>query len=325
MFKFLPFQKNKNKKIYKNKYNQVDNASKFDKVYAPTSTLIDQEPKKRFSLPRFQLLKFNKNKIAIYIIGTLLFSSIGYLTLVDRYFLVKNINILFPTGSYLSKNDTIEFKTNFENSYFSMFAKNSIWFISSPVLTSMAQEINPTIESVEIVERVLPNTLKIKVKTEPILATIAINDTEYWRVSKSGKFVTEDDIGLQQDLITINTPIIWNKANYKLSEFNINNVDGQLDKLYFVNYVKKIIEEQGYKLTKTIFNSLEDNNVNFVINNNTVLKFDHTKISIFNTNNRLVNILNNKKINEKILQNEVSYLDFRISENVFLCEKNKTC
>jgi hypothetical protein len=325
MFKFLPFQKNKNKKIYKNKFNQGDTSSKFDKVYAPTSSIVDQDVNKKFKLPNFKLLKFNKNKIAIYTIGMLLLSSIGYLALIDRYFLVKNINIFFPTGSYLSKNDTTDFKTNFENSYLSMFAKNSIWFLSSTVLTSMAQEINPTIESVEIVERILPNTINIKVKTEPILATIAINDTEYWRVSKSGKFVTEDDIGLRQDLITINTPIIWNKANYKLSEFNINNVDGQLDKLYFVNYVKKIIEEQGYKLTKTVFNSLEDNNVNFVINNNTVLKFDHTKISIFNTNNRLVNLLNNKKINEKILQNEVSYLDFRISENVFMCEKGRSC
>jgi hypothetical protein len=325
MFKFLPPLRNKNKKIYKNKYNQAENANKFDKVYAPTSNLTDLENKKGFTLPQFKMFRFNKNKIAIYTIGVLLLSSIGYLVFIDRYFLVKNINILFPNGSYLSKNDTTEFKTNFENSYFSLFAKNSIWFASAPMLTAMAQDINPTIESVEIIERILPNTLKIKVRTEPILATIAINDSEYWRVSKTGKFVTEDDIGLQQDLININTPIIWNKANYKLSEFNINNIDGQLDKLYFVNYIKKIIEEQGYKLSKTIFNSLEDNNVSFVINNNTVLKFDPTKISIFNTNNRVVNILNNKRINAKILQNEVSYIDFRISENVFLCEKNKTC
>ncbi len=325
MFKFLPTLKNKNKKIYKNKYNQPENTSKFDKVYAPKSKLTDDTNQKSFILPKLGLFKLNKNKIAIYTIGVLLLSSIGYLTFVDRYFLVKNINIMFPNGSYLSKSDTTEFKNNFENSYFSLFAKNSIWFASAPVLTSIAQEINPTIESVEIVERILPNTLKIKIKTEPILATIAINDSEYWRVSKTGKFVTEDDIGLQQDLITINTPVIWNKSNYKLSEFNINNIDGQLDKLYFVTYIKKIIEEQGYKLSKTVFNSLEDNNVSFVINNNTTLKFDHTKISIFNTNNRLVNILNNKKINSKILQNEVSYIDFRISDNVFLCEKGRSC
>ena len=324
MFKFLPFKKNKNKKIYKNKYNISQDNSKFDKVYAPIDNL-NKETKKSFSLPKFNPFKFNKNKIAIYIIGTLLISSLGYLVFIDRYFLVKNISIVFPNGSYLSKKDTTDFKSSFENSYFSLFAKNSIWFASSQYLTSIAQEINPTIESVEIVERVLPNTLKIKLKTEPILATIAINDSDYWRVSKSGKFVTEDDIGLQQDLISITTPVIWNKSNYKLSDFNINNIDGQLDKLYFVTYIKKIIEEQGYKLTKTVFNSLEDNNVNFVINNNTILKFDPTKISIFNTNNRLVNILNNKRINEKILQDQVSYIDFRISENVFMCEKNRTC
>jgi hypothetical protein len=344
MFKFLSKEKYKNKKKVKNKKSYLKSSnslnknssninSRFDQVFAPARPNLEKtdnpkNPKKSLFYTfasSFKSILKNKNKVIIYSLCFILFSSLGYLLCIDKYFLVKNLEVTFPNGSYLSKTDLKKFKKDFEESYASLIAKNNIWFVSSPVLTSIAKDINPTIETVTIVDRQLPNKLKVNIQTAPILATIVINNSQSWRVNQNGQFVTQDDIGLEENAVHINTPVTWNSANYNLSQFNLNNVEGQMEKLYFVNFIRQLVNEQGYNLARTEIESLEDNSVSFMIDNQTWLKFDPSKSSIINNSNKTINILNNKKINQQILDNQLSYIDFRIPENVFICQKNKTC
>jgi hypothetical protein len=303
--------------------------SKDIKIFAPkvSTESTTKEPTKKFKLPIIDtknLLKSFNKIIAYSIIGSLVLGII-YLLLIDQTFLVKNLNLEFKKGSYLSRNDSTAFKKEFESAYFSIFAKNSIWFASSAFVTSIAKEINPTIESVEIKNRILPNTLDLIVTTTPILATVEFNNNEKWRVSKNGQLVTQDDININEKLVVINNPVIWNSELYKLSQLNLNNVEGQLDKLYFINFTSSNLKQLNYNITRAEVENLESDYVTLIIDNSTKLKFDYKKFTIENSSNRLNNIFGNSKINRQVMEDRIDYIDFRVSENVFVCFKGTKC
>ena len=330
--KFFPFLKSRNikptSKVRKFKTTKTPTTDVL-KVYAPK---IEQKTpptkeKKKFKLPKIELNILFKhiNKIAIALITTILVGGVSYLVFIDQFFLVKNLNIEFKTGSYLSRIDSAKFKKEFESSYFSIFAKNSIWFASSPFLTSIAKEINPAIESIEIKNRILPNTLELVIQTTPILATIELNNSEKWRVSRNGLLVTQDDINLNEKLVVINNPVIWNSELYKLSQLNLSNIDGQLDKLYFINFTSNNLKQLNHNVTRSELENLESDYITLIIDNSTKLKFNYRKFTIENSSNRLNNIISNAKITRQLREDKIDYIDFRVPENVFVCFKDSKC
>jgi hypothetical protein len=330
MFKIFGKKNSKNTKIYKNyqKSNQISNPD-LDRVFGPNPEAFEaietQTPKPKYIPTLPKAWKFNSDKLTIIILGVILFGFCGYLLIVDKYFLVKNIDITFAKGSYLSRKDAIGFKKSFESSYFNLLAKNQIWFISSPVITTIAREINPEIANVEIIERILPNTLKLKVSTEPILATLNFNTNQSWRISKTGRFTTQDDIGIQDKPVNVTKPIIWNTNQYDLSNFNIRNINGQLNRLYFIEYTNNLIKELDLNVVTSSLDTIDDTQANIVTTNDTQLLFDSDKTSLINHTSRVKNVLTNTKIQDSIRSNKMSYIDFRIPENVFLCYKGTKC
>jgi hypothetical protein len=316
--------KKKNKKTYKYK-NTTNISNKFDKVIFTKET-FDTKEKIGIKLPisKKSFFKDINKKLTILLITTFIL-SILYLGLIDKYFLVKNIDIVFPNGSYLSNEDTKRFKENYEKQVLGLFAKNNIWFASSSMLTSIAKEFNSNIVSVEIVSRELPNKLQLSIITKPVLATLILNDNQAWRIDSIGNFVTQDDIGLNENPIYIRQYVTWNTTNYKLNNFNLNNLEGQLDKVYFVKYVRNILTDLNYTAFKTDFESFVENTIYVQINNNTSLIFDYKSISMDNINNKIVNILNNKKLNTELIADKISYIDFRLADNIFICYKESSC
>ena len=244
---------------------------------------------------------------------------------IDTKFLVKNINIIYKNGSYLSKSDTEKLKKTFESEHFNIIAKNSIWFQSSFNLTNIGKESNKNITKIDLTKVRLPNTINIEVTTDPIISTLNFNSTEQWRVAKDGSLITKDDINLNEKLLTIIEPVIWNNETFNISNLKLDNLDGQLNKLYFLDFITDKIDKLGYSVSKSEVNNIESNQVFITINNDTQLKFDHTKISLDNLINKVTNTLQNKKIKDEIMTNQIKYIDFRISENIFICKKDKSC
>jgi hypothetical protein len=330
MFKIFGKKNSKNTKIYKNykKSNQTSNPD-LDRVIGPNPEALEaiesQTPKPKFSLNLPKKLKINTDKLTIIVLAVILFGFCGYLLVVDKYFLVKNIDITFAKGSYLSRRDAVEFKKSFESSYLNLIAKNQIWFISSPVITTIAREINSEIADVEIIERILPNTLKLKISTQPILATLNFNNNQSWRISKTGRFTTQDDIGLQDKPVNVTKPIIWNTNQYDLSKFNIRNINGQLNRLYFIEYTNKLLQDIDLNIVKSNLETIDDTQTNIITTNDTQLLFDSENMNLVNHTSRVKNVLTNTKIQDSIRSNKMSYIDFRIPENVFLCYKGSKC
>ena len=349
MLKFFGKKNSKNTKIY-NQYKKPTKTTSYSqdsKVFAPKPQDLNEKTKKGFTNPiknsfftypfsnpfsnstnrtsLFNKILLNKNKIVLFTILTLILGSFGYLLLIDKYLLIKNLEITYKKDSYLSKKDSQKLKSLFEGSYFNIIAKNQIWFTSDEVLTAISKEINPIISKITITERILPNTIKITVETEPVLATININNTQSWRVSKNGQFTTQDDIGLQQTPVNVLNPLIWNSTQNDLSKFNIKNVENQLNRLYFIKYTKNALNDLDYAYNYANIDSLDDSQVVINTTNNTILKFDNDKISLTNHTARLNNVLKNTKIQDQIRLNKVAYIDFRIPQNVFICMRKTEC
>lgn len=266
-------------------------------------------------------LKNNINQIIIKIILITLFGFCAYLLLFDRIFLVKNLKVYYPKGSYLSLTDTKKLKKSLESSYFSIIAKNQFWFVNPITLA----DLNPNIENIEITERTFPDSITLRVTTKPIIATLAFNNNQFWRVDKEGNFVTEDDIGLNESVINIKNTLIWNKQNNQLANFNLKNIDNQLDRLYFVRFTKAIINNLGFIFDFASIDTLDDTQVKITIDNETVLIFDANTLSIANHNNKTTTTLNNSRTWNDIKSNKINYIDFRIPDNVYICKKNTKC
>lgn len=278
---------------------------------------------KNFNFPKITFYNLNKY-ILIFIVSSVAIFTL-YLLTIDTKFLVKNINIIYKNGSYLSKSDTEKLKKTFESEHFNIIAKNSIWFQSSFNLTNIGKESNKNITKIDLTKVRLPNTINIEVTTDPIISTLNFNSTEQWRVAKDGSLITKDDINLNEKLLTIIEPVIWNNETFNISNLKLDNLDGQLNKLYFLDFITDKIDKLGYSVSKSEVNNIESNQVFITINNDTQLKFDHTKISLDNLINKVTNTLQNKKIKDEIMTNQIKYIDFRISENIFICKKDKSC
>ncbi|MGL4758279.1 MAG: hypothetical protein ACRCXZ_03010 [Patescibacteria group bacterium] len=325
----IRFYRSNPKRNYKFKANKDTGNVR---VFAPSPNVLESENiQKSYSFPNFKEnifanLTFNKlNKLLISSFIFVFLLCFFYLIMVDRFFLIKNINVVFKKGSYLSREDAIKIKENLESAHLSVFAKNNILFQSSSTLTSGAREVNPNVLNVELNQRILPNTIDVTITTEPILATLQLNSDEKWRVAKSGRLVTKDDLNLNEKLIIVQSPVMWNTELFNISSLNITNLDGQLDRLYFIEFVRENIENLGYKITKSEVDTIESSLVLVQINKDTILKFDSKKFSVDNIASKLVNILRNKKIAEQINSNQIRYIDFRVSDNVFICLKQSSC
>jgi hypothetical protein len=268
-----------------------------------------------------RLRNININKIVGLSILSALTLSIVYLGMVDSFFLIKNINVFYPKGSYLSKEDTNKFVSYLEKSHLEVIAKNQFWFASDATLTSYAKEVNPNISKVTITNKAWPSTIDITIETKPILATLKVNN-EKWRISQNGQFITKDDANQNEKLVTIKNPSIWNKADYDIKNFNLNYLNGQMERFYFISYLRDKISNSNLQTNEIFIETVDDSQVEFVTTSNTSLLFDYKTTNPYSMESKIENTLGNQKVYSMIYNNKLKYIDFRVSGNVFLAPKS---
>ncbi|MBC7471968.1 MAG: hypothetical protein H7196_01735 [candidate division SR1 bacterium] len=268
--------------------------------------------------------RFNQILISALAIVSLIF--ISYLSLFDTYFLIKNYTVSFDDSSYLSKKDTAALlKKIKDNKFLGVLPSNQLWFLNSNNLTYISSAINPEISSFEVQKRVWPNTAQIKIKTEPILLTLGINGNEYWRISKTGAVVTQDDAGIRENLIVVDKPVYFNKSGITFQDISFVNNSQQFNRFWYINWLKKVLIKNNLEFVKINIPSLFDTDVTVTTSNGTELKFNSESISKDVQEEKIISYLKDPSFIDGQKSNKFKYIDFRISKRIFICERGLEC
>jgi hypothetical protein len=159
-----------------------------------------------------------------------IFSIVGsflYISLWDRFFLIRDFEIVFNSQeypSYLSEEEVQKLVKKWQESkIYGIFPNNQYWFANQESLFNTANSLYPNITNIKILQKKWPDKLKVEITTAPILLTLKnskpIISTYYLRVAESGKVVNIDKAGLKENLVNVDLKI----AN--ISENKIKNLD----------------------------------------------------------------------------------------------------
>lgn len=278
---------------------------------------------------KIKILQTPNKLISGLLVVSLLFFFL-YISFFDTYFLIKNWQISFSQGSYLSKTEQEMILNKFSNTKIvGIFPSNQFWFVNDRNLTLLAQNIVPEIAGIRITNRNWPNKIDIEITTLPILLTIKLvenGQNKMWRVLPNGKILTEDKAGIGDNLVTVELPINFDQKNFDLQKYPIFEDIGQLNRLYFVINLWSYLKEFGILPIQTILPSLNsaDKDVFVVIAGGTKLYFDSNKFNRQTQKDRLQSVLESSLV-DKIKNGELAYVDFRISKRIHICPKNKKC
>lgn len=294
---------------------------------------------------RYFLTKYNLVERLNILVTVSMLTSISlflvYLCFFDTYFLVKNYRVTFAQGSYVSQSDTEEIINRIKNQKFLGFIPNNqYWFLNSTNLTAAARIVDPEIARVEVVRRGWPNSAELRITTRPILITLGINNSEYWRISQTGEVLSKDEAGLRENLVIVERPIYFDRPGVDLQAYsfssdcdfenlNQNNYRyaeqcRQLNRFWYVIWLWNELDRFGVNYTKTVLPSLFDTDVRIETVEGSVMHFDASVMSRDIQAKRLESILQSD-IKRQLDAGEIAYLDFRIAKKVFVCRQGQVC
>ncbi len=308
----------------------VSNFPGFSKVFGGF-TLSNRFKKFNYTLLKFKIFSFlNWIIVSILLLGVT--GSFIYISFFDQYFLVTNYEVTFGPNSYLEEEEIEAILTRFSTSKTGgVLPENQFWFLNDRNLTISADKAVPEINRVNVKERIWPNKAILEIHTEPILATLSIQENSQrrsWRISQSGRVFTEDKAGLNEQLIHVQRPITYSRLNATFKDYDLEADIDQLNRVWFTNVLWVFFEEQpGVEIISTQFPSMTDTDVQLMTNTGTTLYFssDFTTIPRQNLESRLRGVFNSTLADEQIA-GRIAYIDFRIpSQAVFVCYRNQPC
>ena len=272
----------------------------------------------------------NPNRLVFITTLTILVILLIYISFFDVHFLIKNYQISFTKGSYLGQLERQIILDKFsQTKILGVFPVNQFWFVNDRNLTLLSQNAVPEVLGIQILGRNWPNKISIQITTAPILLTLETlenGQTKRWRVLVDGRILTQDEAGLQQDLVIVERAINFDQKNFSLQEYPIFSDNGQLNRLYFAINLWSWLKELKLEVAQTILPSLNiaDKDVTIILQNGTKLYFDSSRFSAQTQKDRLQSILQSQ-IGTELKNGELAYIDFRISKKVFVCPKSEKC
>lgn len=270
--------------------------------------------------------------------GLVIFMSffIFYLSFFDTYFLIKNYKVSFSEGSYLSQEETESvFKTIENQQVFGLLPNNQYWFVNDYTLTLAARQKVPEIVSVKVLRRIWPKTAEIEITTEPILLTLEVTDrniSKYWRISKNGRIITQDDSSIREKTAKVEQPIFLasvgnEQKSASFKDYNLEENYLQVNRLWGVVWLWQELEKFEVEITETVLPSISDTDVIITTKEGVKLIFetDANKVPKEIQRLRLETTLKSD-LRKEILENKLSYIDFRPSnKRIDLCYRGATC
>jgi hypothetical protein len=308
--------------------NLARTASRF-KFDLPFATWLKRQRKYvSFALRREAIFDlFNRTVATIVIFASV--SSLLYITLFDRYFLVKNYEIQYTAHSFLSTEETSKITEHISSEkMLGIIPANQYWFLNGENLTRIAKNYSSEVKSIEVVDRKWPNQAVLKVTTEPVLLTLGVIENgqkRYWRVGQDGEVVTEDTLNLREKLVTIDIEVRFDKQGGTLKNYTFSNNQEQKNRFWFVSWLWNELNKQGISITKTSFHSILDTDVVVQTTKGTKLLFSSDSMNAENQAKRIAVALSGTTIRQAEQEGKYSYIDFRIPKKVFVCERGAEC
>ena len=248
-----------------------------------------------------------------------------YLCFFDTNFIVKNYQINFTNGSYISNEDMAKIVQSVKDAkLLGIVPNNQYWFLNSQNLTASMSKYEPQIREVKVIDRIWPDKAILEITTEPILLTLGINTGEYWRVSQEGRIISKDEAGLREKLVVVERPISLNRSGLTLKNYSFKDDLPQLNRFWFINWLWKLLGLLNYKVVSTSLPSLFDTDITITLDSGTKLYFDSSALAQDSQKKRIETVLDSKYRSE-INLGQINYLDFRISRKVFVCLQNREC
>ena len=273
------------------------------------------------------------NRFLAILLATVTVISIIYISLFDKFFLIKTYSIGFNDNSYLDDDQVTKITQSIrQDKIMGLLPNNQYWFLSDYNLTQIAKKTYPEVQSVEIKNRIWPNQAELKITTEPILITMGINENNqkrYWRISQSGKVLNEDNLGMRENLVEVDKIISFDKPGYSLKDYPLDENKTQLNRYWFTLWLWSTLGDLDIRVTKTSFPTLLDTDVEILTDRGTRLLFDSATMTRDNQYQRIKATLNtsinNTPVRTKFDNKQIKYIDFRIPKRVFVCDNNKDC
>lgn len=273
------------------------------------------------------LERFNRLMIIL-----LVFASTGfviYLSFFDTYFLVKTYSVDFDEGSFLDQTEVDKIIQNINiQKQFNIFPNNQYWFLNEESITKIAQETVSEVNKVTLVEKNWPSRVELKIETKPILLTLITNENNqkrYWRIGQKGQVVSEDTLGLRENLVSVDRSISFDKPGVNLKNYAIEENQQQVNRFWFVVWLWKQLGDLKIQITNTSLPSIMDSDVEIQTLSGTRLLFSSDSFTSDNQKKRIDSIFYSPSIANREKQGQLAYIDFRIPKKVFVCEKNKVC
>jgi hypothetical protein len=259
-----------------------------------------------------------------------------FLSFFDTYFLIKNYKVSFSQGSYLSQEETQNvIKKIEERKNLGVLPNNQYWFLNDYTLTLSAREVVPEIISVKIIRRIWPKTAELEITTEPILLTLEVtekNISKYWRVSKSGRIVSEDDSSVREKTVKVGQSIFLAevggaKRTASFKDYNLEENYLQVNRLWAVIWLWQQLEKAELEITQTILPSISDTDVVILTKDNVKLIFDTDPNKVPKEIQRLrLETVLKSDLRKEIVENKLDYIDFRpINKRIDLCYRGASC
>jgi hypothetical protein len=323
--------KSKIKENFKNPQKKPAKKFKFGykKITAFGSRIKSFSFKNLLKKGNYYLVKFGVldqfNRFTSYLLLAILSIFVIYISFFDTFFLVKTYTINFQKESYLDESQSEKLIQNIHKSkLLGIIPNNSLWFLNGSNYTLTAKKFNPEIKKIKVENRIWPDNAVLNITTEPILLTLAINNEEYWRVSKQAKVISEDTASLRERVVNVKNPVIFDKATSTLAGYNFASSEQQINRFWFIDWLWRNLETKNIKVSQTSIPSLIDNDVIIKTDSGVELYFDTSSISKTNQLNRINEFFIDSRLQE-IKDGSYKYVDFRISKRIFVCRKDAAC
>lgn len=258
--------------------------------------------------------------------GLLAVLAIFYLSFFDTFFLIKTYTVEFEEGSYLSEDIAQNLVNDLKSERIvGIFPNNQLWFINSQNVTLTAKNHSKDIEKIEISNRSWPNQAGLRITTKPTLLTLNINDSQYWRIGIDGSVISEDTAEIKQNVVYVQRPVFFDTSGANFADYPLQQNEDQLNRIYFIDWLWKNLENQGVSNVRTELPSLQDTDVSVTTEAGTTMLFNSEAIQKELQLTRLRGVLANPEIAREFNDGVIEYIDFRIPKKIFICYKNTEC
>jgi hypothetical protein len=272
------------------------------------------------------------NRLAGFSLVILVFLFVVYLMFFDTFFLVSNYLISFSDTSHLGEKEISLITKNFnDRKVFGIIPNNQYWFANSLNLTATAKNEIPEIQFIEVKKRVWPNTLELEISTEPILLTMVIkekSEKKYWRISQSGRVVTEDKAGVFEKLVTVETPIAFtgsNTGSLTMQDYKLENNTVQLNRFWAIIWLWEQFKDTNIEIVSTNLPSLLDTDIILKTKTGVDLYFNSKDVSKEIVKQRLQTVFRSSLVSD-IENSKLAYMDFRLqNKRIVICYNDSVC